>query len=254
MENICIDTNSVSQRERELRERFIGLLQNSPIPSTELLGNLALYLNRQTLSHLLFMHDLYLKILPAHGVIMEFGVRWGRNLALFESFRGIYEPYNLKRHILGFDTFAGFPSVDLQDGHAAPITAGSYAVSPQYEQYLQSVLDYHEQESPIAHLKKYTLLAGDVAETLPKYLAEHPETVIALAYFDLDLYRPTKAALSAIKPHLHAGSVLGFDELGDSVYPGETIALREELGLLQYKILRDVRTPDQSYIIIGASS
>lgn len=34
---------------------------------------------------------------------MEFGVRWGQNLALFESFRGIYEPYNYNRKIVGFD-------------------------------------------------------------------------------------------------------------------------------------------------------
>ena len=31
---------------------------------------------------------------------MEFGVRWGQNLALFESFRGIYEPYNYSVELL----------------------------------------------------------------------------------------------------------------------------------------------------------
>ena len=50
---------------------------------------------------------------------------------------------------------------------------------------------------------------------------------MSLAIFDFDIYKPTKAALEAIKPHLFKGSVLVFDELADDIFPGETVALRE---------------------------
>src|SRR4029077_469154 len=83
-----------SAQETSLRDRFVELFKNNPLPDNELLLNLALFLNRQTLSRILFVHDLYQKIVNVHGVVVEFGVRWGRNLALFESFRGMYEPYN----------------------------------------------------------------------------------------------------------------------------------------------------------------
>ena len=35
-----------------------------------------------------------------------------------------------------------------------------------------------------------------------EFFEKHPETVVALAYFDMGLYDPTKAALEAIQPHL----------------------------------------------------
>ncbi len=78
-----------SEREKISRERFFELFKNSPIPPNEILQNLGLYINRQLLSKILFMHELYLKIINIHGIIIEFGTRWGQNLALFESFRGI---------------------------------------------------------------------------------------------------------------------------------------------------------------------
>ena len=37
---------------------------------------------------------MYKKIINHHGVIMEFGVRWGPILNLFQSLRGVYEPFN----------------------------------------------------------------------------------------------------------------------------------------------------------------
>ena len=35
--------------------------------------------------------------------------------------------------------------------------------------------------------------------TLRKYLDDHPETIVALAYFDFDLYEPTRKCPDQIK-------------------------------------------------------
>jgi len=35
------------------------------------------------------MNELYKRILPIHGVVIEFGVRWGTNLSLFTNVRGM---------------------------------------------------------------------------------------------------------------------------------------------------------------------
>ena len=37
-------------------------------------------------------------------MVIEFGVRWGANLGLFQSLRGMYEPFNYNRKIVGFET------------------------------------------------------------------------------------------------------------------------------------------------------
>jgi len=239
-----------SSGELSNREKFYELFKRSPIPSNELLFDLGLYMNRQALSRVLFMHDLYKQILNVHGIIIEFGVRWGQNLALFSSFRGMYEPFNHTRKIVGFDTFSGFPTVSAKDGKDQIVAEGAYGVSEGYEKYLAAVLDYHEQESPLSHMKKYELVKGDAVETVQKYLADHPETIIAMAYFDFDLYEPTKKCLAAIKGHLTKGSVLGFDELNWPPFPGETLALKEELGLDHYSIRRSPLNPTPSYIVI----
>jgi hypothetical protein len=213
------------------------------------LENIGLYLKRQNLSRILMMHDMYKKILDLQGIVCEFGVLWGQNLALFESFRGIYEPYNYTRKIVGFDTFEGFPHVDEKDGKSDIAKKGSYSVTKEYENYLGEVLNYHENQSPISHIKKYELIKGDATKTIKTFLGKNPEIIIAFAYFDFDLYEPTKICLEAIMPHLTKGAVIGFDELNSRRFPGETLAFNEVFGINKYKIYRDRRNTLLSYIV-----
>jgi len=242
--------NRSSAKELEARKNFLDLLKKCPIPENELLANLGLFLNRQTLSRIIFMHELYQRIVNVHGIVVEFGVRWGQNLALFESFRGMYEPYNYSRKIVGFDTFEGFSSLSQEDGLDEIIASHAYAVTAGYEQYLTRVLQYHEQESPIAHIQKFELVKGDASFTIKKYLEDNPETIIALAYFDFDIFEPTVRCLEAIRDHLTKGSVVGFDELNCHHFPGETLALKKVLGLDRYRILRSQTNPLPSYVVI----
>jgi hypothetical protein len=242
--------SGASATETERRAAFFQLQQASPLPNNEQLANLGLFANRQMLSRLLWIHELYKHALPVHGVIMEFGTRWGQNAALFTNLRGIYEPYNYTRRMVAFDTFAGFPSVATQDGKDPVIRDGAYAVTQQYEDYLAQLLSYHESECPLAHMRKHDIVKGDVTQTLPNYLREHPETIVALAYFDMDLYEPTLRCLEALRPHLTRGTVLAFDELNYAPFPGETIAVREALGLDRYAIRRSPLSPTGSYLIV----
>jgi len=235
-----------SDEEKKNRSNLKSLFDDCPINENEILSNLVLFINRQSLSRILFMHELYKQIINVHGVVIEFGVRWGQSLALFQSFRGIYEPYNYNRKIIGFDTFEGFPRVSEKDGN---LKKGDFSVTSNYEIYLQKILDYHESESPISHIKKYELIKGDACEKLAEYLKENPETIIAFAYFDFDIYEPTKICLELIKGHLTKGSIIGFDELNARDYPGETIALKEVFGLNKYKIIRSPLSSFQTYII-----
>ncbi len=247
MRKINVLSNAKAE-EIEIRENFVHKLKATPIPDTEILQNLGVYLTRQNLSRLLFMNEIYQKIVPVHGVVMEFGVRWGQNMSLFSNLRGIYEPYNYNRKIIGFDTFEGFPSVDAKDGDSVKVN--DYAVTENYLEYLCGVLDYHEKESPISHLKKHELVVGDASKKIVQYLDENPHTIIALAYFDFDIYEPTKNCLLAIKDRLTKGSIIVFDELNYSKFPGETIALMETYGLGRYAIQRSTLNPLISYIVI----
>ena len=93
-------------------------------------------------------------------------------------------------------------------------------------------------------------MAGDATETVPRYLRDHPETIIAFAYFDFDIYAPTKACLEAIRPRLTKGAVVAFDELNCPEFPGETLAFDEVFGVANYALRRSPLNPLISYLIV----
>jgi len=140
--NLALDTYA-SQEEMASREMLGILLESSPIPQEQLLSNLGLFLESKNLARLLFLNHVYQHIIDVQGVIMEFGTRWGQNLGVLSALRGIYEPFNRHRKIIGFDSFSGFPSVSQQDGKKWQ--EGHLAVTEGYAAYLEKVLHVHEQ-------------------------------------------------------------------------------------------------------------
>lgn len=233
--NLTLDTYA-SPEETTNRTSLANLLTSSPIPHDQLLSNLGLFLESKNLARLLFLDHVYRRIIDVQGIIMEFGTRWGQNLGVLAALRGIYEPFNRHRKIVGFDTFSGFPAVSPEDGEKWK--NGQLAVTEGYTAYLEKVLETHEQANPLAHIRKYELCPGDATVEVPRYFVTHPETIVACAYFDFDLYEPTKACLEAIRPRLTKGSVLVFDELNDPDSPGETTALMEVFGLNAVRLQR----------------
>ena len=239
-----------SDAENNSRNELIKHFRNCPIPDDQLLSNLPLFINSKSLSRILFMDHIYKQITDVMGVVMEFGTRWGPNISQFSALRGIYEPFNRHRKIIGFDTFSGFSSIDTEDGKSDMMEVGHLKVTDNYHSYLDKLLELQEQDNPLSHIKKYDLIQGDATKTLPQYLDDNPQTIIALAYFDFDVYRPTKVCLDAIKPRLVRGSILGFDELNDPDSPGETVALMETFGLNNIKLKRFPYTSRTSYFVV----
>jgi hypothetical protein len=225
------------------------LFESNPIPDDEKLYNLTLFTNRQTISRVLFLNSMYEKILNVNGIVMEFGVRWGSNLTLLQMLRSIHEPFNAYRKIVGFDTFEGFPVIHDNDGNNDMIKVGGHGLTSNYFEFLSDIMDYHENNAPINHMKKYELVKGDATITVEKYLVNNPETIIAFAYFDFDIYLPTRDVLVAIKNRLSKGAIVAFDELNYPKFPGETIAFNEVFGINNYQIFRSPMSSTVSYIV-----
>ena len=77
-----IRLNNKSQLENNILKERIRHFNNSPIPQKKCL-KICLCMLKKDLSHLIFMIELYKKIIGSHGDIFEFGTRWGRNISLF---------------------------------------------------------------------------------------------------------------------------------------------------------------------------
>ena len=229
---------------RRLNQEYLGVLGDRAWN-----WDMQVLLKRQVLSRIIHYHEIYQHILPVAGSILEFGVQWGATLSLLISLRGMYEPYNHARRIIGFDTFEGFRSVSERDLEFSK--PGQYTVEAGYEAKLERILTMHEELAPISHVKKFELVKGDACETAPQFFENNPHLIVACAIFDFDIYKPTKAAIEAVLPRLTRGSVLVFDELNCTHFPGETQALLETIGLNKLKLRNNPHQPYTSYAIFG---
>jgi hypothetical protein len=243
-----VSQNAPSAATAGARKELLRLFRERPISDEELLVNLCLYMRSGALARILFLDELYRKIVKLPGVICEFGIWWGQSLVVFENLRAVHEPYHARR-IVGFDTFAGYSGIGEADKRSSTIAEGVYGVPAGYEAYLDALLSCHEAENVMSHVRKHELVKGDATEAAGRWFERNPEALVALAFFDMALYEPTKAALEAIRPRLVKGSVVAFDELGNKDYPGETRAALEILGTEGFKIRRSRFLPDRSYFV-----
>lgn len=231
--------NTKDDDYKAAEEEILLNLLSSDIPHNELLENLHLFITPQQIRRILFFYEIYKKIIDVPGVIMQFGVRWGRELALFESLRTTFEPFNHSRKVIGFDTFAGYKGVNIKDGSHSVMQDGNLSITNGYFENLDKLLRTRERLSPIPRQKKFELIKGNAEETLEAYLNANPQTVVSLAHLDMNIYSPTKRCLELLREYMPKGSIVIIDEINLDIMPGETIALREVFGLNNIRLKRD---------------
>jgi len=245
-EGTSADEQQLGQR-RQLERMF----QESPLPPEHLMFNLGMYTRSSVLVKFLFMNDIYQRIRHLPGVLVELGVWWGQNLVLLENLRAIHEPFNKQRIVVGFDTFSGYRTFTDKDIRGDVMSDGTYATPPSYRDYLASLLEAHEGANAFGHQRgNHRLVEGDATQTVPKYFADHPETLVAMAFFDIGTYLPTVEALKAMKSSLMPGSVLVFDELTWPGAPGEAIAFKEVFRDIDYTIEKAALYPSKAIVTI----
>ncbi len=95
----------------------------------------------------------------------------------------------------------------------------------------------------MGHIDKVHLVKGDVCQTIPEFVAQHSHLMVSLLFLDLDLYEPTKVALSSSCPRMPKGAVDRLRRVGQPHVPGETLALLDCLGIGNLRLRRMDWTP-----------
>ena len=241
-------TESENDDLRRLRELLLsGGALDQPTWNYQLLA----YVRRQTLAKVLWWEHIYRQIVDVPGCILEFGVHFGTSLSTLMSLRGLMEPYNYQRDIIGFDTFQGFPSVaNLDQSGQLTWKVGDYATPDGFAEHLSEVLRIQERMSPLSHIRRHELVVGDASVTFPQWLSGHPEQLIALLILDMDVYEPTAAVLQVAQDRLTKGSIVVLDELGSKAFPGETRAFMEVVGLRAVRLRRFPLQPMAAYYVV----
>jgi hypothetical protein len=223
--------------ERGARAELAELFTSSTDDVATRLDHFPKYVRRQQMTRLLALYEIFKIALNVKGSVINCGVFRGFSLMAFAHFSAILEPVDLTRRIYGFDTFGGFASVSAQDASPLRSTQPGELAAASYDELL-ALGRAHDANRYLGHIEKVRLVRGDAVSTIPAFVDENPHLVVSLLFLDFDLYGPTKAALEHFVPRMPRGAVIAFDELDNPLWPGETLALLDTIGLRSLQIER----------------
>ncbi len=240
------------KEEADIFDNLYNKFNNSDLSLAYKLQAFPLWVRRQDIAYFMAKYEIFKKIINVNGSIVECGVFVGSGTLTWLHCSSILEPYNHTRKIIAFDTFSGFPGVDekdVQTGTSEHLVEGGLNTNPSMYDELKELVKIHDANRPLSHINKVELIKGDACETIKKYTADNPHLLISLLYLDFDIYKPTKEALRGLLSRVVKGGIVAFDELNCKQYPGETIAMLEELDLTNVQLERFPFTTHLSYFV-----
>lgn len=237
-----------SKVEQETAKKYAKIFEKSSDTTEIKLQNFTKYIRRQDATRFLACYEIFKNILNVKGSVIECGVYHGFSLMSWALFSTILEPVNLTRRIYGFDTFGGFPTVTAKDENRFRKTNTGELSSDSYEE-LSEIIKIYDSNRFLGHIKKVELIKGEAKQTIPKFIQDNQHLVISLLFLDFDLCEPTKIAIENFYPRIPKGGIIAFDELDNPIWPGETLALLESIGIGELKIQRVEFDPYIGYAI-----
>lgn len=238
--------------EREYFSESAAHFEDSPGTVNDKLNAFARYVPRQALATFLARKYLFDKILDVHGHIIDCGVFRGASLFTWANLSTIYEPYNHTRRIIGFDTFSGFPDIDIQD--LAEVNVDLEYKKPrglaaESAESIKISIEHYNKNRFIAQIPRVEIVPGDACDTLPQFLVDNQHVVVALLYLDFDIYKPTRVAIECLWDRMPSGAVIAFDELNQEQWPGETMAVLDSIGISRLRLQRLAFQPQISFAV-----
>lgn len=212
-------------REEKMKENIQGLNRNNV---WDYENGFYWFSPKSRLNKLLAQYELYKTITSIPGHIFELGVHKGASLIRFATFRDILEN-DYSRKIVGFDAFGAFPTSRLEvedDLNFIEWFEGASGDGLSDDE----VADILESKG----FENFSLIKGNVFDTLPEYLKNNPETRIALLNLDMDVKEPTDFALELLYERVVPGGIIMFDDY--NVVSGETISADEFVSKHHFKL------------------
>lgn len=239
------------EKSLKARSELFSLLKNYPATDGEVERSLGLFLRGSLLARIFAIRELYEKIVTKPGVIIDLGTWRGQTAVLCENLRAILEPLHFNRRIVCFDTFEGYVGFSDQDRATDLHKDGTYRVGTGYSEYLADLLILHEQNNAMGHNHgKHKVIKGDCRVTLPQYLSDYSNELIAMAFFDLNSYEPTEVCFERIFERLVPGGIAAFWQLTRDVISAEgKVYNKSILNHCNHSIHRTLFYPGLCYLI-----
>ncbi|MEH6589914.1 MAG: TylF/MycF/NovP-related O-methyltransferase [Halioglobus sp.] len=172
--------------------------------------NFHLTLEISRLAKFVAHYEAYNMVANLPGAIVECGVFKGTSITRFALLRELLGNH-FSAKILAFDVFSDdFPDTQFEEDKAQREhwieTAGGSSIS------VEQLEDVFKR----MNVQNYELVAGDICETVPAYMAEHAGLKISLLNVDCDFVEPTRCALEHMYDRVVRGGIILLDN-----YAGE---------------------------------
>jgi len=217
--------------EQRQRAKLETLLASTALTPFEQFRNFPVFTPRLNLARFLAHYELFKQVAEIPGAIVDLGVYRGASTLTWAKLCEIFCPTDVRKIVYGFDTFAGFPALTVEDGPpdlVQDVRVGGYDGGPGVERDLAHALSAMDEDRHLAHRPRVELVKGDVCETIPRFVSERGHGLrIALLNLDVDLYAPTRVALEHFVPCMSPGGVIVLDEYAVDTFGGESRAVDE---------------------------
>ena len=226
-------TDISERHEPEFKQREVlqQLYERAELSDFEMFRNFPVFTPRYNIARFLSHYEIFKNIIDVPGVIVDLGVFRGSSTFTWAKLCEIFCPTDIRKTVIGFDTFTGFAAISKEDGPENPsqdVVAGGYFGGASVEKDLNLAQEAMNFDRHLRHINRIEFVKGDVCETIPKFVAEKGDGLrIALLNLDLDLYEPTRVALEYFVPRMARGGIIIVDEYAIDTFGGETKAVDE---------------------------
>ncbi|MCA1977685.1 MAG: hypothetical protein LDL19_00460, partial [Thiobacillus sp.] len=186
------------------------------------------------------------------GIVMDVGTWRGQTAVVCENLRAIFEPLHFNRRIVCFDTFEGYRGFSDKDRPTPLHGEGTYSLEGgSYADFLRHLLRLHERCNAMGHNNgKHQVVSGDCRETIPRFFADNPNEFVALAFFDVNAYEPTRVSFESIWDRMPPGGIAAFWQLTRPSVPAEgRVYVEHILGKQGHRIRRTETYPGLCYLV-----
>jgi hypothetical protein len=230
----------------------------------EVMPYINLYASRMHFTKMLEQYEIFKLSMHRPGHIVELGVYRGESFFNWARFMEAHNMGERETRVIGFDSFTGFTNINDKDISASNRSADSLSnehgvkvggFNPGTRAYdrILELIDIFEADHFVPQKKRLEIVAGDVNDTIPKYVQDHPGLRISLLHLDVDLYEPTLTGLRYLYPLVVPGGVVILDEYGQEKFAGESAAFDEYFGANRPKVTKShlVSNPSAYFIKEG---
>ena len=215
------------QRDENYWDDVKDVIEESGLSLSDVLINYPAFIRRREMTRLLADYDLFRLIADLPGSIAELGVYIGSGIFTWSKLLETFVPGDRSRKVFGFESEEGYVSLSSEDGNPQASIDNVVGNKKVPENFLDRMCDLTNLDNMIPGIERVSVFRGDIAETVPRFVATSQGVRFSLLYFDVNLYQPTLVGLRELYPFLVPGGVVAFNGYGSPPWQGESRAIED---------------------------